>query len=306
MKKIEKKREKEGEGDGEREWKIKANFWCRRYGLCARCTVLWAYVSWYIGTSMHIYAYHGMPSNILLHNIAEMFEIQMCIRHTVCRHAAINQRLWLCTRFNKSRAELSSLVVASAMSYVSVFFCTYIYPSIYLYIHIFMNPSMYIVLTREISFAQCLRQLHRQGQIFVCMKFRVCVCVVFFCVHFETYARKYKQLSSAIWSFQICPEIFKYLLENCICIVINAYTLLSVIQFSLCRTVSVDKNLLIIRYQLISIYHWSICHLIKSTFTAEFNEYPTILMDTVVPVLDNQIKYISETVRKAILHQHLV
>lgn len=166
---------------------------------------------------------------------------------------------------------------------------------------------MYIVLTREISFAQCLRQLHRQGQIFVCMKFCVCVHVDFFlCVQFETYARKYKQLSSAIWYFQICPEIFKYLLENGICIVINAHTLLSVIQFSLCWTVSVDKNLLIIRYHLISIYHCSICHLIMSTFTAEFNEYPTILMDTVVPVLDNQIKYISETVKKTILHQHLV
>lgn len=62
---------------------------------------------------------------------------------------------------------------------------------------------MYIVLTREISFAQCLRQLHRQGQIFVCMKFCVCVCVDFFCV----FSSKHTHANTS--NFRALFDIFK-------------------------------------------------------------------------------------------------
>lgn len=107
-----------------------------------------------------------------------MFEIQMCIRHTVCRHAAINQRLWLCTRFNKSRAELSSLVVASAMSYVSVFFCTYIYLAIYLYIY----KSIHVYRSHTRNFFCSMSAAVAPSRSNLCLYEILRVCVDFFFV----------------------------------------------------------------------------------------------------------------------------
>lgn len=137
--------------------------------LCLCIAKPWLYL-W--GTCVHGPPPPSLPSNALLFSLTLSLSLSpfwLChiienvwnsnvyvIRHVGrCYYKVCN----CAVHFNKSRVRVeesrSSLTIASRND-VSYDFSCY---------------TLYIQHTREISFAHCLRQLHRQGQIFVCLIF---------------------------------------------------------------------------------------------------------------------------------------